>query len=79
MFLDELSRFLVRASCFLCGGGDNPNVVCPACLQVHSLNEDLVTFSLAICEEEMCMTVKRWGNNSVFFQGGGRNEGRRND
>ena len=65
--LPSLISFLSRTSCFLCGGGDNPSKVCPACLQVHMLCEDLMDFTMEICEEEMTATVKRWGNSKVFF------------
>jgi len=55
--------------CFLCDGGENPSTVCPACLQVNLLPNDLITFTLQVAEEEMCMTVRQWGSSNTFFPG----------
>ena len=65
--LPSLISFLSRTQCFLCGGGDNPSVVCPACLQVHSLNDDLRDFVLALTEEEMEQTAARWARIEDWY------------
>ena len=67
--LHALTSYLSRTSCFLCGGGDNPSKVCPACLQVHMLNDDLRDFVLALTEQEMEQSVAMWGNSKTFFMG----------